>query len=656
MDPSPLHSASPSDPKWLRSTFASIYKDRSELRTTLCAIQEWASLYSILNQVPKGDIRSLATVLNDCPQWARKKALKQLKSRSPGTYSKCIDAISEFQFSKDLFDPDNLFPHVATEPFVGNLREPMNRCQRCKTGFEEGDDIHWKHCKKHTLHYKCANSSQRSMELILASCNECFPSKIEFLPIEILENITARLPARDAGSVALASSRTSTVPKDRLNPVVYLSSTFSNPLSLIAEMADNGCVLSGSRALEFFVPCSTEEGSDWDFYVNGYTSCVVNMIRALEESGVEWDLLEDRTKEFLRGDEKSMKIKVGEVQNIESWAASDLIGTINIEDEVGRLLLSIWDAQLATFDRSQEITVLKRNGSYFRELPSESHNSTVEEDDPSIASAEGGFSVITGRVSTKHGSSKVQLIICHSYGIPLNCLQVLSRFHSTPVQCFLAGFGAGHMFYDLTSSKAGIVWNSCHKSLNRLRRKREAVEKYRRRGFELRNQGDIEWPPARMRLGHNGTFYMPFTELYRELEDFKKDMSSPCSRFGKKAHPVAHFLEGLNWGIRNTTWSLEENGPRHDVHPLLKRARKNPDEIPGIRDIVTKCPADILERCHEGGKCFSLSKYVDEHAPFGTPGVKKVEGVTKLSRMERKLVLSGSIGRLCGYSPVSHIL
>jgi len=642
-----LHPADKRNPIWLESKLSSTYKDRLELHQTLRTIKQWSDIQEILNSTKK-DIRSLATILNDCPGWARQKAFAQLKSKSPEIYSQCLDAISEFQTNKDILDPDNNFPFVATARFLQSLNRRVKHCGRCEAGFEEGDDIP----------PECA----KSLRVL----------KINSLPNETLENIMAQLGVKDTRAVAQVSSRMSVVARDRLNPAAYLSSTFTNSLSLLAEMADNGCVLSGSRALNFFIPGTSDDNSDWDFYVNGYKQCVTNMITALEDSGVEWELLEDRIRNFLRGSEIRMKIKVGDIENVKSWGASHLIEAGELEEDVRHIFQSILKLQVSSISRNKDITIRKGDKIRFELHSRDSHAGEVgeadsdndgEEADEEVdmdendSSIYGSFSVITGKVRTKTGPSKVQLIVCHSYGLPLHCLQVISRFHSTPVQCFLSGFGAGHMFYDKTASMLGTVWKSPQESKKRGLQREEALEKYRRRGFKLIDQ-EYVWPPTTIRLGDPGTIYMNYTKLYRQFEDFNIGMDSPCSAFGKKAHPVAHFLEGLNWGIKNTAWILEEDGPLNKVHPLLKTAKKRPHEIWKDRN-PSRYPPDILGRASRDQDygAFSLSKYLREQAPSGTPGVRKYKEA-EASRLHQslRLVLSGSVGRLQDGSLVQHIL
>ncbi|PWI65458.1 hypothetical protein PCL_07059 [Purpureocillium lilacinum] len=74
----------------------------------------------------------------------------------------------------------------------------------------------------------------------------------------------------------------------RVDPVFYLSKTFKHPVTLLSAMFDTGCILVGSRALEFFVPGSSRDESAWKFFVPGYKESVSDMINALDKSGVAW--------------------------------------------------------------------------------------------------------------------------------------------------------------------------------------------------------------------------------------------------------------------------------------------------------------------------------------------------------------------------------
>jgi hypothetical protein len=68
-------------------------------------------------------------------------------------------------------------------------------------------------------------------------------------------------------------------------PIPYLSKTFKYSLSFVDAMADEGCVMSGSRTQEFLLPGSIGEGSDWDIYVPGNVKSVTNMLSVLSACG-----------------------------------------------------------------------------------------------------------------------------------------------------------------------------------------------------------------------------------------------------------------------------------------------------------------------------------------------------------------------------------
>jgi hypothetical protein len=79
-------------------------------------------------------------------------------------------------------------------------------------------------------------------------------------PIEIIENVLSFMSIDDAAALCAASNIDSKLTK-RTDPVIYLSTTFKSPRSLLAAMADEGCLISGSRALEFLIPGSIGDDS-----------------------------------------------------------------------------------------------------------------------------------------------------------------------------------------------------------------------------------------------------------------------------------------------------------------------------------------------------------------------------------------------------------
>jgi len=147
-------------------------KSRALTYLLLCSsFGKWATISNMLNQVPR---RKLAYALNDLPEWARIKALAQLKARHYMTYYKCVGLITYFQANRGHLDPKRIFPCVATDEFMKILSEDARFCQICGEGFEEGRDIHWKYCMKHTLHYGCLKAYLSRDQAVLTGCTKCF--------------------------------------------------------------------------------------------------------------------------------------------------------------------------------------------------------------------------------------------------------------------------------------------------------------------------------------------------------------------------------------------------------------------------------------------------------------------------------------------------
>ncbi|KAJ6445192.1 glucose 1-dehydrogenase [Purpureocillium lavendulum] len=106
-----------------------------------------------------------------------------------------------------------------------------------------------------------------------------------------LQGVVNKLSLADAMTLRDAFTYSSILEQcysTRVDPVSYLSKKFKHPVTLLSAMFDTGCILVGSRALEFFVPGSSRDESAWKFFVPGYKESVSDMINALDKSGVAW--------------------------------------------------------------------------------------------------------------------------------------------------------------------------------------------------------------------------------------------------------------------------------------------------------------------------------------------------------------------------------
>ena len=90
-----------------------------------------------------------------------------------------------------------------------------------------------------------------------------------------------------AFSTCLADARK--LIEHRKSPIRLFSQLVDDPYQLLQFMYMERCVLSGSRAANYFVPGSCEFDSDWDFYITGHErDDVPPMVKKLETLGVYW--------------------------------------------------------------------------------------------------------------------------------------------------------------------------------------------------------------------------------------------------------------------------------------------------------------------------------------------------------------------------------
>ncbi|KAH6883949.1 hypothetical protein B0T10DRAFT_580091 [Thelonectria olida] len=128
---------------------------RHNLETAFSSCYNWNSFKDLFNRIPRNNLFLLAVVLTDAKEWARMKALAQLKNRCKVDYASCIDIMDQLQTEKEYFDPYLVFPCVATDRQFAAHSDRDRVCRICHGKFEEGCEIVWKGCKKHAFHEDC---------------------------------------------------------------------------------------------------------------------------------------------------------------------------------------------------------------------------------------------------------------------------------------------------------------------------------------------------------------------------------------------------------------------------------------------------------------------------------------------------------------------
>lgn len=74
---------------------------------------------------------------------------------------------------------------------------------------------------------------------------------------------------------------------------VYLQHKFGKSDELLEAMSKATAYLSGSQAVDFFVPGSSKPTSDWDFYVPYHVGTITSFMCKLEDMGVSWKTEKD---------------------------------------------------------------------------------------------------------------------------------------------------------------------------------------------------------------------------------------------------------------------------------------------------------------------------------------------------------------------------
>ncbi|KAF4468242.1 hypothetical protein FALBO_4861 [Fusarium albosuccineum] len=291
----------------------------------------------------------------------------------------------------------------------------------------------------------------------------------------------------------------------RTNPSGFLSKTFRYPITLLSVMFDTGCVISGSRALDFFIPGSANIDSDWDFYVPGYKESVADMVNVLSLCGVTWESEVDTiSSTLLRDGQVEVSSKVLEallswIPNSNSEVSTELMG-----DTIHEILQS--------FKSLKPALRLAKSYAISRSVDGEviinpSADKVTYEDSYESCTGE-SFNMMHGSIETPRGIQSIQLIIgCHYEGIR-SCLSFIKDFYASHVQCFIGGWCAAHLYYYHANSKRAVLWQRSRTTTAI----EKAIKKYENRGFSF--QLSTPDGPVIRRLNDDSSMFIDYGDIY----------------------------------------------------------------------------------------------------------------------------------------------
>ncbi|KAF4467875.1 hypothetical protein FALBO_5245 [Fusarium albosuccineum] len=259
----------------------------------------------------------------------------------------------------------------------------------------------------------------------------------ELLPNETILQISSLLPIADVVCLKRATHGLMPVLAERIDPARYFQSTgpFADSAELLEVMARHGAVLSGSRALEYFVPGSSTNDSDWDFYVPPILPSIVAVKNALEKS-----------------------VHVRENGSV-GWMS-------------GLIPIFIREGGRVTF--------------------SQPHEEITNEYPETIAAK-----VLSGTARRNGRAVPVQLVVgaidprmtSITDGLSQTVFGSILSFYGSHVQCILSKHVALHLYYRLASEKSAFRWQVPEAIRQRAE---DAVEKYVTRGFRFMTASDNE--------------------------------------------------------------------------------------------------------------------------------------------------------------------
>jgi hypothetical protein len=300
--------------------------------------------------------------------------------------------------------------------------------------------------------------------------------------------------------------------KLRASPLTYISETFNHPLTIMSVLFDTGGFFGGSRASEWFVPGSATPESDWDIYIPGYKESVADVVNAFSLGGVVWDLGADRIASEL-AIKGTTTISANTMRAFSSWIRPDVAKDRAIE-LMGKQLYDIIQAFKSIEHHLDKTYTISLGSQHEIHITSERYQrGEPYADDETYHDPMGNkFNILRGSIKTKSGTQPVQLIIGRHYSGVRGCMSYVKDFYATHVQCFIGGWCAGHMYYELTSRKRADLWQKLGQSTA----VDKAVAKYKQRGFMFSEPDAAETPVVR-RFCDDRALLIDYGDIYRQF-------------------------------------------------------------------------------------------------------------------------------------------
>ena len=247
---------------------------------------------------------------------------------------------------------------------------------------------------------------------------------------------------------------------DRISMNLYLGQHFSDSQGLLKCMLINDIYLSGSRALNYFVPGSIDNESDWDFYSQSTGSEVFRFMEFMKTIGVKWMTSMEWFTEKLENDECVSGITGKQIKSLRAM-----------------MLTSVPDKTIS--DAIHKLTVEAMIHGNIDEEPTIKVKNSKGKDKTFIVRYDvyASFDIIYGKLNSHGETQRVQLMI------GAQGLQTIMRFYTSVVQCVITGFCAAHMYAKDAYNRQSRLWVAQQDHPISAQKTKDSREKYEKRGF-----------------------------------------------------------------------------------------------------------------------------------------------------------------------------
>jgi hypothetical protein len=236
---------------------------------------------------------------------------------------------------------------------------------------------------------------------------------------------------------------------DRISMNLYLGQHFSDSEGLLRCMLINDIILSGSRSLEYFVPGSTDEDSDWDFYADGNQDKIFRFMEFMKSMGVKWLTALEWFIEKLEDHATMSSITSNQVSTLLYIVSTESSNTI-INTAVKRLFDRMEYESFA--ENSEEIEIDVKNSKGYEKT------FMVRKDQYS------NFNIINGTFNN-HGK-----------------IQSVQLFYTSALQCGITGFCAFHMYAKDAYNRQSRLWIGRSPD-GPTKKMKDSRKKYEKRGY-----------------------------------------------------------------------------------------------------------------------------------------------------------------------------